>query len=270
MASRLISVLKITGGDRTWVASYLRRLTPGHNWVVSDLKAYLEEETDIPISEQLLVMKNDTQTRLLDDPNELVGTLHPWREGPLSITLYTKVKPRPRALSLYVSNTTVPINIVIEIESTASVEELKRKIDEVKGIPPYRQQLFAVLSKPTTPLYVPMLNTYQLEDVLPGRTEQRIHLGILPREMNTTLSPVRVVPALSAPAVLSEVTFYLDLERDTVHTLMGQIRVSTNIWNYPGREFFLRTGNGVLLADGASTLKRSGVNANDKLYVVPG
>lgn len=125
---------------------------------------------------------NYKQTRVLDDLNEFVGILHPWTMSPLKLTLYTKINP-PRTISLIISNiTALSIFFLVQIESTVSVQELKMKIDEVEGIPPYRQELVALLMKPNdnngfSNYLMPMMNTYKLEDVLPDVAEHRIYLA---------------------------------------------------------------------------------------------
>lgn len=65
---------------------------------------------------------------------------------------------------------------------------------------------------------------------------------------------------------MTPVTFQMDLDRDTVHSLMGEIRAS-NASNICVVEFTLYDKKGEPFPNGVFTLSCYGVEANDILYL---
>lgn len=84
----------------------------------------------------------------------------------------------------------------VEIESSATVEQLKVKNDEIEGVPPSRQNLVAQVNMVPNLLMLPMLDTDRLEDVVPR--DKGICLVLTKGERSRNNLPVKVV-VLSIP-----------------------------------------------------------------------
>lgn len=109
---------------------------------------------------------------------------------------------------------------------------------------------------------LPMLDTDRLEDVVPH--DKRICLVLTKGERSRNNLPVKVV-VLSIPG--PQATFKMDVDCDTVYTLMAEIRASTN--GRRGKTYTLHTGQvfDIQIADSAYTLARYGINANQFITV---
>lgn len=240
------------------------RIIAGKNWTVHDLKIHLQTLARIRVQDQLLIVNNN-KTLLLDDSAK-VKTLHSWATEPMSLTVCSKINP-PKKVSLLIYVRSLTYNcwssISVEVDSSDSVQQLRMRIDEVKGIPPCRQELVVILVQPDQdPVRVPMMDMYKLEDVIPSDIDHHIVLIKQNRPHRSRVS-VKVVVSSDEEDFFEQ--FWMDLAHDTVNTLLIEISGRKG-FVLPGQKFTLRTEEQELV-HGAFTLSHYGVKANDSIYL---
>lgn len=238
----------------------------GDNKTVKQMKEELQDKTGTPAQIQLLFL-NDNSTLLMDETAELESLFGLLGKSLLELTLYTKsieptrvdsVSPLVRVWCEDLVLFDYGSHFHAKVTSNDTVLQLKQKIDQVAGIPPCRQTLvFDALPR------MEVMDDWKLEDFLLNYEANIFHLHGERRNRSNS-SPVNVVVKLTnEPNMIMALTFRVELDRDTVNTLIAEIRrLKVFVKATP---FMLQNDIGIRFHDGNSTLSQYRVKANDTI-----